>query len=133
MDIHIMEKKIVRRTDYITTIYKDIYADKLIDLINNAKKDIINQYPESAAYNIKVLFRYDIDNQYDYESAILSIEYFRKETDIEYNDRINIENAKRRAELEKIYKEVDTNKEVIIEYLKQIGFKVSYNPNIKSD
>lgn len=128
-----MEKKIVRRTEYITTIYKDIYADTLIDSINKAKKDIINRYPESAEYNIKVLFRYDIDNQYDYECAILSIEYFRKETDTEYNDRINTENAIRKAELEKIYKGVDTNKEVIIEYLKQIGFEVSYNPNVKSD
>lgn len=116
-----MEKRIIRKICEITTVYKDIVADKLVELINRAKEDIIKQYPEAVNYNIKVCFKYDCMEEYDINKAILYLEYFREETDSEYNDRLDAENKKRNAELMRIYKEVDDNKNAIIEYLRSKG------------
>lgn len=110
-----MERKIKSVSESMYTLScGEIEVNKLIKLIKEKKKEIINKYPEANNNIINVKISYDEE----YAEIDLSMGYIRYETDAEYDSRMRREVALKNSSLRYM---IDNHKEEAINYLKSIG------------
>lgn len=114
-----MEKKIIAEHYYVGTIYGDIVYTELMNMLERAKKDIELLYPEVLTNGHPM--RVEFDNDTEYCDIEVNIIYIRNETDAEYEARLNKDLKIKAANTMALRKNIDANKEEVIEYLKSIG------------
>jgi hypothetical protein len=73
--------------------------------------------PEAADHKMRLEFSYGVD----YDDIEVSLGYYRYETDEEYQKRITKPERDRQERLNKLYAQIEQDKEEAINYLKAIG------------
>lgn len=111
-----MEKKLVYAKSLIDAIYADIELNAFLTKLNRVKEAVLQMSPESADHKMQLEFQYGVD--YDVE---ISLGYYRYETDEEYQKRITKPERDRQERLNKLYAQIEQDKEETIKYLKAIG------------
>lgn len=111
-----MEKKLVYKESLIDIIYSDIELNTFLTKVNQVKEAVLQMSPESADHTMRLEFEYGTD--YDIE---VSLGYYRYETDEEYQRRITKPERDRQERLQKLYAQIEQDKEEVISYLKSIG------------
>lgn len=111
-----MEKKLVYKESLIDTFYSDIELNTFLTKVNQVKEAVLQMSPESANY--KMLLEFQDGTDYDVE---VSLGYYRYETDEEYQKRITKPERDRQERLNKLYAQIEQDKEETINYLKAIG------------
>lgn len=113
---NIMEKNLVYKESLIYIIYSDIELNTFLTKLNQVKEAVLQMSPEAADYTMRLEFSYGVD--YDIE---VSLGYYRYETDEEYQKRITKPERDRQERLNKLYAQIEQDKEETINYLKAIG------------
>lgn len=110
-----MEKKLIYKESLIDIIYSDIELNTFLTKVNQVKEAILQMSPESVDHKMRLEFQYGTD--YDIE---VSLGYYRYETDEEYQKRITKPERDRQERLNKLYAQIEQDKEAVIDYLKAI-------------
>lgn len=113
---NIMEKNLVYKESLIDIIYSDIELNTFLTKVNQVKEAVLQMSPEAANHTMRLEFSYVVD--YDIE---VSLGYYRYETDEEYQKRITKPERDRQERLNKLYAQIEQDKEETINYLKAIG------------
>lgn len=111
-----MEKNLVYKESLIGIIYSDIELNTFLTRVNQVKEAVLQMSPESADHTMRLEFDYGTD--YDIE---VSLGYYRYETNEEYQKRITKPERDRQERLNKLYAQIEQDKEEVISYLKSIG------------
>lgn len=111
-----MEKNLVYKESLIDIIYSDIELNTFLTRVNQVKEAVLQMSPESADHTMRLEFDYGTD--YDIE---VSLGYYRYETNEEYQKRITKPERDRQERLNKLYAQIEQDKEETINYLKAIG------------
>ena len=111
-----MEKKLIYKESLIDIIYSDIELNTFLTKVNQVKEAVLQMSPEAADHTMRLEFSYGVD--YDIE---VSLGYYRYETDEEYQKRITKPERDRQERLNKLYAQIEQDKEETIKYLKAIG------------
>lgn len=111
-----MEKNLVYKESLIYIIYSDIELNTFLTKVNQVKEAILQISPEAADHTMRLEFSYGVD--YDVE---VSLGYYRYETDEEYQKRITKPERDRQERLNKLYAQIEQDKEAVIDYLKAKG------------
>lgn len=113
-----MERKLILVSESVYTLTcGEIEVDKLINLIEKRKKNIIDKYPEASDNPINMIFRYDDE----YDEIDIIIRHFRYETDSEYRCRMRAKEHEYNRKIRELQDKINDNKEEAINYLKSIG------------
>ena len=111
-----MEKKIIYTQILIDIIYDDIELNTFLTKVNQVKEKVLQMFPESANNIMRLEFSYRDDYDID-----LWLCYYRYETDEECQERITKPERERQERLNKLYAQIEQDKEETINYLKAIG------------
>lgn len=111
-----MEKKLVYKETLIYFIDIDIELNNFLTKVNQVKESVLQMSPEAANHQMRLEF----DCGVDYEVKV-SLSYYRYETDEEYQKRITKPERDRQDRLNKLYAQIEQDKEAAIDYLKTTG------------
>lgn len=111
-----MKKKLVYKTTLIDVIDLDIELNTFLTKVNQIKEVVLQMSPEAANHEMRL----EVDCGVDYDVKV-SLGYHRYETDEEYQKRITKPERDRQERLQKLYAQIEQDKEETIKYLKAIG------------
>lgn len=111
-----MDKKLLYKQALIDVICSDIELNTFLTKVNQVKESVLQMSPEAADNTMRLEVEYGVD--YDVE---VSLGYYRYETDEEYQKRITKPERERQERLQKLYAQIEQDKEETINYLKAIG------------
>ena len=111
-----MEKKLVYKETLIDVIDLEIELNTFLTKVNQIKEVVLQMSPEAANHEMRL----ELDCGIDYEFKV-SLGYYRYETDEEYQKRITKPERERQNRLNKLYAQIEQDKEAAIDYLKSTG------------
>ena len=91
-----MEKKLIYTETVIIRVFADIELNTFLTKMNQVKEYVLQMYPEAANHTIRLEF----NEEDDY--IVVSLGYYRYETDEEYQKRITKPERDRQERLNKI-------------------------------
>lgn len=112
------EKNLITGFIDIMTMYgDDIDVNVFIENLTKGKNHILNTYPESSNWPIRV----ELDCNEEYGEHTFRLRFTRFETDKEYKARVSADIKRKDIATLELYKKIRENKEEVINYLKSIG------------
>lgn len=106
-----MEKKLVYKESLIDIIYSDIELNTFLTKVNQVKEAVLQMSPEAADHKMRL----------EFDDIEVFLGYYRYETDEEYQKRITKSERDRQERLNKLYAQIEQDKEAVIDYLKAKG------------
>lgn len=111
-----MEKKLVYGANVIDINHCDVELNTFLTKVNQVKEEVLQMFPESANHTMRLEFLNGTDIE-----IVAHLTYYRYETDEEYRKRITKPERERQDRLDKLYAQINQDKEEAINYLKTIG------------
>lgn len=110
-----MEKNLIYTKTVIKRVFDDVELTTFFKNVIQVQEKTLEMFPEAANHKIRLEF----DEEDDY--IVVSLGYYRYETDEEYHHRITKPERERQDRLNKLYAQIEQDKEAVIDYLKTKG------------